>query len=81
MFTDILDRKLKELNSDYGAKRYNNLILKMPEIVSLPEGTFYAWLKGKGKLGGQHKVPRLNNDRQYADEILNFVFRNHHEPA
>lgn len=81
VFTDILDRKLKELNSDYGAKRYNNLILKMPEIVSLPEGTFYAWLKGKGKLGGQHKVPRLSNDRQYADEILNFASRKNHELA
>ncbi len=81
VFTDRLDRKLKELNSDYGAKRYNNLILKMPEIVSLPEGTFYAWLKDKGKLGGQHKVPRLSNDRQYADEILNFAFHKNHEPA
>ncbi|MCH5243461.1 MAG: GH3 auxin-responsive promoter family protein [Lentimicrobiaceae bacterium] len=74
-FADILDHKLKELNSDYDAKRYNNMILKMPEIVSLPEGTFYSWLKSKGKLGGQHKVPRLSNDRQYADEILNFAHR------
>ncbi len=72
-FAALLDQKLKELNSDYGAKRYNDMILKMPEIVTLPEGTFYEWLKIKGKLGGQHKVPRLSNDRQYADEILKFV--------
>lgn len=76
LFADILDRKLKELNSDYGAKRYNNLILKKPEIVALPERTFYSWLKDKGKLGGQHKVPRLSNDRRYADEILNFASLN-----
>ncbi|MCM1170138.1 MAG: GH3 auxin-responsive promoter family protein [Bacteroides sp.] len=74
-FAAYLDNKLKELNSDYGAKRYNDMILKTPEILSLPEGTFYAWLKHKGKLGGQHKVPRLSNDRQYADEILKFASR------
>lgn len=72
-FAALLDAKLQDLNSDYAAKRYNDMLLKMPEIVMLPEGTFYEWLKHKGKLGGQHKVPRLSNDRQYADEILNFA--------
>ena len=48
----------------------NNILLKQPEVVPLPTGTFYAWLKQKGKLGGQHKVPRLSNSREYADEIL-----------
>lgn len=74
-FTECLDRNLKALNSDYEAKRCNDLILKLPEIISLPEGTFYAWMRQKGKFGGQHKVPRLSNDRQYAEEILNFAFR------
>lgn len=72
-FTELLDTKLKDINSDYAAKRYNNLILKKPEIIVLPEGTFLAWLKEKNKLGGQHKVPRLSNNRQYADEILNLL--------
>lgn len=74
-FVACLDKKLKELNSDYDAKRNNDLVLKLPEIISLPEGTFYAWMKEKGKFGGQHKVPRLSNDRQYAEEILNFASR------
>lgn len=72
-FAELLDTKLKELNSDYAAKRYKDLILKKPEIITLPEGTFLKWLKEKGKLGGQHKVPRLSNNRQYADEILNLI--------
>ena len=72
-FADLLDTKLKEINSDYAAKRYNSLILKKPEIIMLPEGTFLAWLKEKNKLGGQHKVPRLSNNRQYADEILKLL--------
>ncbi len=69
-FTVSLDAHLKDLNSDYEAKRSNNILLKQPEVVPLPTGTFYAWLKQKGKLGGQHKVPRLSNSREYADEIL-----------
>ena len=68
-FTEILDNALKSLNSDYEAKRYHNLMLKMPVVISVPEGTFYKWLKLKGKLGGQHKVPRLYNDRKYIDEL------------
>ena len=69
-FISALDTALKSLNSDYEAKRYHNLMLEEPIVRVLPSGTFYKWLKMKGKLGGQHKVPRLSNDRKYVDEIL-----------
>jgi len=69
-FTQLIDNALKDLNSDYEAKRYNDIVLGMPVISSVPKRTFYKWLKSKGKLGGQHKVPRLNNSRQYVEEIL-----------
>lgn len=69
-FADVLDNALKSLNSDYEAKRYQNLILRSPLIKIMPEGTFYNWLKSKSRLGGQHKVPRLANDRKYIEEIL-----------
>ena len=72
-FTQILDSTLKELNSDYEAKRQNDLALKMPVVRVLPRNTFYNWLKSKGKLGGQYKVPRLLNDRSIVDEIMCFV--------
>jgi len=68
-FKDTLDNALKSLNSDYEAKRYQSMILKPPILHAVPEGTFYYWLKSKGKLGGQHKVPRLSNHRQYIEEI------------
>lgn len=70
-FTETLDIGLKSINSDYEAKRYRDMVLQMPLVRSLPKGTFYDWLRGKGKLGGQHKVPRLSNDRRYLDEIGN----------
>lgn len=69
-FAAALDNALKALNSDYEAKRYHDLMLQMPEVIMLPKGTFYAWMKSKGKLGGQHKVPRLSNHREYVDQIL-----------
>lgn len=72
-FIEVLDKTLRHLNSDYDAKREADLALGMPRIVSLPEGTFYQWLKAKGRLGGQNKVPRLSTDRTYADEILALV--------
>ncbi|TSA23902.1 MAG: hypothetical protein D4R67_12660 [Bacteroidetes bacterium] len=72
-FTEILDNALKSLNSDYEAKRYHNLMLAAPIIRVMPRHTFYKWLKSKGKLGGQHKVPRLFNDRKYVDEILQMI--------
>jgi hypothetical protein len=69
-FTIILDAGLKELNSDYEAKRYKNMTLELPEIIVAKAGLFHSWLKEKGKLGGQHKVPRLNNTRETIEEIL-----------
>jgi hypothetical protein len=72
-FTEALDNKLKELNSDYEAKRTANLSLGDPLVQELPSGTFYAWMKSRGKLGGQHKVPRLSNSRDYLDEIKTMV--------
>ena len=68
-FTEILDNALKTLNSDYEAKRYHNMILRPPIVRQLATGTFYRWLKERGKLGGQNKVPRLSNDRKYLDDI------------
>ncbi len=72
-FTATLDTALKSLNSDYEAKRYHNMMLDEPMIRPVPAKTFYNWLKSKGKLGGQHKVPRLSNDRKYIDEILELL--------
>ena len=70
-FTELLDNALKSLNSDYEAKRYNNMTLKMPTVHKAREGLFYSWLKHNGKLGGQHKVPRLSNKRDFVEELLN----------
>jgi hypothetical protein len=69
-FTHVLDEELQLVNSDYEAKRYGDLALQLPIVHSAKKGTFYHWLKKKGKLGGQHKVPRLSNSRQYVEEIL-----------
>jgi hypothetical protein len=69
-FTDLLDEELKRLNSDYEAKRYNNMILRRPVVKIVPPGTFYEWMRSRGRLGGQNKVPRLSNDRKYVDVIL-----------
>lgn len=69
-FVQVLDEALRNINSDYDAKRQNDLALTAPLVRSLPPGTFYNWLKSKNKLGGQHKVPRLSNDRHIIDEIL-----------
>lgn len=69
-FAHQLDRTLQQLNSDYEAKRYKEISLQSPEIIVAREGTFYDWLKRKGKLGGQHKIPRLCNDRRHIEELL-----------
>lgn len=69
-FADILDRALQELNSDYEAKRFKGLTLQPLEIVAARRGLFNDWLKGQGKLGGQHKVPRLSNNRDIIEQIL-----------
>ena len=69
-FAKILDDELQQINSDYEAKRYKNKTMQQLEVVVAREGLFNDWLKGKGKLGGQHKVPRLSNNRQHIDELL-----------
>ena len=69
-FNFILDNALMSLNSDYEAKRYKNITLEKPKITVAKKNLFYNWLKAKGKLGGQNKVPRLSNDRKIIDELL-----------
>ncbi|MDX9726351.1 MAG: GH3 auxin-responsive promoter family protein [Bacteroidales bacterium] len=75
-FTEILDSELKSLNSDYEAKRYKDINLTKPMVNPVPRGTFTQWLKSKNKLGGQNKVPRLSNTREYLDEIILVVRSN-----
>lgn len=72
-FCEILDNTLREINSDYDAKRYQDMALRTPIIHNAPSGTFYRWMKSRGKLGGQNKVPRLANDRSYVEAILPFL--------
>ncbi|MEL7003352.1 MAG: GH3 auxin-responsive promoter family protein [Bacteroidota bacterium] len=72
-FTDILDKKLREINSDYDAKRYKDMALKAPIIHKAERGTFYEWMKRRDKLGGQNKVPRLCNSREHIDQLLQMV--------
>ena len=74
-FTEILDNTLKSVNSDYEAKRYKDLTLLLPKVVSLKPGTFYLWMQKRGKLGGQNKIPRLANDRKYLDELSDILTR------
>ena len=69
-FNELFDNALKALNSDYEAKRYNNMTLNKPTIHIARERLFYDWLKDNNKLGGQHKVPRLSNSRDYLDDLL-----------
>ena len=71
-FAEILDTKLQEINSDYEAKRYKNITLQPLEIVKARTGLFNDWLKSKGKLGGQHKIPRLSNHRDNIEQMLAF---------
>lgn len=69
-FTVQLDAALKSINSDYEAKRHKDIALRLPIVHSLQKGIFNEWLRSKGKLGGQHKVPRLSNERKLLEEIL-----------
>lgn len=69
-FAALLDLSLQEVNSDYEAKRYKEISLQPLELIVAHEGTFYQWLRGKGKLGGQHKIPRLSNSRKQLEELL-----------
>jgi hypothetical protein len=72
-FIDVLDKKLREVNSDYDAKRQNDIALVKPMVHFVANGTFYTWMEKRGKLGGQHKVPRLSNSREYLEEILEII--------
>jgi hypothetical protein len=69
-FMKIMDDNLRENNSDYDAKRYKDITLDEPELIVAREGLFFDWLKKKKKLGGQNKVPRLANNREYIDQLL-----------
>jgi hypothetical protein len=69
-FVQVLDDTMRSLNSDYDAKRRGDMALRMPVVHSVPTGTFHAWMKQRGKLGGQNKVPRLSNDRTILTSIL-----------
>ncbi|HVV55620.1 MAG TPA: GH3 auxin-responsive promoter family protein, partial [Mucilaginibacter sp.] len=69
-FVELLDETLRKLNSDYDAKRFKDMALRRPIIHKAPKGTFFNWMRERGKLGGQHKVPRLANNREYIDPIL-----------
>lgn len=69
-FIDILDETLRRINSDYDAKRFKDMALRRPVVRKAPAGTFFNWMKEKGKLGGQHKVPRLANNREYVESVL-----------
>jgi hypothetical protein len=70
LFATVLDDALKELNSDYEAKRYKDMSLREPEIIPARENLFTDWLKKHGKLGGQHKIPCLSNNRDLITELL-----------
>ena len=70
LFTKSLDSALMDVNSDYQAKRFNNITLNMPKVHVARQRLFYDWLKQKNKLGGQHKVPRLSNKRDFIEELL-----------
>jgi hypothetical protein len=69
-FVDLLDETLRRVNSDYDAKRFKDMALRRPLVRIVAQNTFFNWMKEKGKIGGQHKVPRLANNREYVDAIL-----------
>lgn len=73
VFTEKMDKALQTINSDYEAKRHKDIALRMPIVHRMPGGGFNRWLKDKGKLGGQHKVPRLSNERKYLEEIMPYT--------
>ncbi|OJY88131.1 MAG: hypothetical protein BGP13_06140 [Sphingobacteriales bacterium 40-81] len=72
VFSAELDKALQSINSDYEAKRHKNIALRQPIVHMMDKGFFNDWLKSKGKLGGQHKVPRLSNERNFIEEMLQF---------
>ena len=72
-FANALDKAWQNVNSDYEAKRYKDTTLSPPKITVVPPGTFVGWLRSQSKVGGQNKVPRLFNDRTYADQLTVFA--------
>lgn len=72
-FMEIVDETIQSLNSDYEAKRRKDITLSFPLVHSVPKGTFIGWMASRGKIGGQNKVPRLCNDRTYADSLLKYM--------
>ena len=72
-FVELLDNYLKTLNSDYEAKRYNNITLNMPKVHVAQKGLFHKWMKKNNKLGGQHKIPRLSNSRLFIEELFSLT--------
>lgn len=72
-FIQILDETLRSINTDYDAKRYKDMALEPPIVHSVPTGTFYDWMKKRNKLGGQNKVPRLANNREFLEDILDML--------
>jgi hypothetical protein len=73
LFVETLDSELRKINGDYDAKRYKDMALLLPKIRVAPVQHFYNWLKSKGKLGGQNKVPRLSNSREYIEPMLAMI--------
>jgi hypothetical protein len=73
LFIELLDKSLQSVNSDYEAKRHKDLNLVIPVVRSVPKGTFNKWLKAKNKLGGQNKVPRLSNSREYIEDLYDMA--------
>lgn len=69
-FTETLDQALKDVNSDYEAKRFKNVTLDGPDVVVARPGLFFDWMKSRNKVGGQNKVPRLSNNREYVEQLL-----------
>ncbi|HAA20206.1 MAG TPA: hypothetical protein DCR93_05425 [Cytophagales bacterium] len=72
-FRTLLDETLREVNSDYDAKRHRDIALEAPVVHAVSQGTFYEWMRKRGKLGGQNKVPRLSNTREYLDDLLKMI--------
>ena len=70
----MLDQKLRELNSDYDAKRYKDITMSRPKISVAQKGLFGKWLRNYNKIGGQHKIQRLSNDRKFIDNLLSIEF-------
>ena len=69
-FMEILDLNLQSLNSDYEAKRYKSSTLELPKLIVARKNLFYDWLSSKNKLGGQNKIPRLSNSREFIEELI-----------